>query len=216
MSKKTQKLTWKSWVSLLFLIILFSGAFENSNTILRALDLNVLTGQFGVIADGLDFTGTDGTGAKAGFLFALSLLPITALSMGILDVVESMGAMEAARRVFSPILRPIWGFSGNAGVAFIASFTSSDITAVMTKRLYEEGKLTDDERTIFAAYQYSSSAVIGNVISTQAPLLPIIVYPMGAIIVILVIFKTFGSTCMRLWIRYCNQKSESDKRKAVA
>lgn len=203
---KNEKLTWKSWISLLFLIILFSGVFESSDNALRALDLNALTGQFGEIYEGLNFTGANGSGANAGFLFALSLLPITALAMGILDVVESMGAMDAARKLFSPILKPIWGISGNAGVAFIASFTSSDVTAVMTKKLYEEGQLTDDERTIFVSYQYSSSAVIGNVISTQAPLLPIIVYPMGAVIVMLVVFKTIGSTCMRLWIRRTNKK----------
>lgn len=128
-----------------------------------------------------------------------------------------MGAMEAARRIFSPILKPVWGFSGTAGVAFIASFTSSDITAVMTKKLYEEGKLTDDERTIFVSYQYASSAVIGNVISTQAPLLPIILYPMGAVIVILVVFKLFGSTCMRLWIKHTNQKeARKNKEKEAA
>ena len=205
-AKDKPKLTWKSWLSLFVLIILFSGIFENSDTPLRALDLNALTGKFGVIADGLDFTGADGTGANAGFLFALSLLPITALSMGILDVVEELGAMEAARKLFSPILKPIWGIPGSAGVAFIASFTSSDVTAVMTKKLYEEGQITDDERTIFASYQYSSSAVIGNVISTQAPLLPIILWPMGAVIVALVIFKTLGSTAMRLYIRYRNRK----------
>lgn len=205
---KTKKLTWKSWVSLAFLIIMFSGLFESSSLPLRALDINALTGQFGEIADGLNFTGANGTGANAGFLFALSLLPVTALAMGILEVVEAMGAMEAARKVFSPILRPIWGISGNAGVAFIASFTSSDVTAVMTKKLYEEGQITDDERTIFVSYQYSSSAVISNVISTQAPLLPIILYPMGAIIVVLVVFKTLGSTCMRLWINRMNKKEK--------
>ena len=208
--KNTQekKLTWKGWIALLFLIIFFSGIFQNSDTFLRALDINALTGTFGEIYEGLDFTGSGGTGANAGFLFALSLLPITAFSMGVLDVVEALGAMEAARKLFSPILRPIWGIPGTAGIAFIASFTSSDITAVMTKRLYEEGQITDDERTIFAAYQYSSSAVIGNVISTQAPLLPIILWPMGAVIVVLVVFKTVGSTFMRLWISRTNRKEQ--------
>ena len=216
--KNTKKVTWKGWLSLLLLIILFSGIFENSDTPLRALDLNALTGQFGIIADGLDFTGANGSGANEGFLFALSLLPITALAMGILEVVEELGAMEAARKLFSPVLKPVWGLPGSAGVAFIASFTSSDVTAVMTKKLYETGEITDDERTIFASYQYTSSAVIGNVISTQAPLLPIIVWPMGAVIAALVVFKTFGSTCMRLYIRRRNKRkrSLSEKEGAVA
>ena len=35
-------------------------------------------------------------------------------------------------------------------------------SAFMTKNLYEEGMMNDDERTIFAAYQYAGSAVINN------------------------------------------------------
>ncbi len=47
----------------------------------------------------------------------------------------------------------------------------------MTKQLYEEGKITDDERSIFVAYQYAGSAVILNTINTQAPLLPFVLCP---------------------------------------
>lgn len=206
-SENDNKTTWKGWLSLLILIILFSGAFQNSNGWLKALDINVLSGDFGVIYEGLNFTGKGGTGAASGFLFTLSLIPITSLAMGILDVVEALGAMKAARKLFSPILKPIFGISGNAGIAFIASFTSSDITAVMTKKLYSENLITDKERTIFVSYQYASSAVIANVISTQAPLLPVIVLPMGAMIVLLVVFKTLGSSIMRFFIL---RKSEKD------
>lgn len=43
----------------------------------------------------------------------------------------------------------------------------------MTRDLYEEGSITDDERTIFVAYQYAGSACINNTITGGAPLVAI-------------------------------------------
>ena len=43
----------------------------------------------------------------------------------------------------------------------------------MTRELYEDGEITDDERTIFVAYQYAGSACINNTITGGAPLVAI-------------------------------------------
>ena len=42
--KQEYKVTWKGWLSLIILIISFSGIFTKSDTVLRALDFQVLTG----------------------------------------------------------------------------------------------------------------------------------------------------------------------------
>ena len=69
------------------------------------------------------------------------------------------------------------------------------------KKAYQQGEITDRERTIFVAYQYAASAVIINTISTQAPLLPIIKLAVGPVIVYLWIFKVLGANIMRLVVK---------------
>ena len=71
------------------------------------------------------------------------------------------------------------GIPGVAGLAFVSSFTSSDIGAVMTKELYDDKYITDEERAIFVSYQYAASAVVTNTISAGGPLLSISLLPLG-------------------------------------
>ncbi|MBU5306646.1 hypothetical protein NSA24_01575 [Clostridioides mangenotii] len=208
-SNETNKVTWKGYLSLFVLIVLFSGVFKDADNFLKAFDFANLTGSFGQIVDGVDFTGKGGTGAKDGFLFALTLVPTVALAVGIIDVVESMGAMKAAAKIFNPILKPLLGIPGTAGVAFVSSFTSSDVASIMTKELVESGDMTDDERTIFVAYQYAGSAVILNTINTQAPLLPIALMAVGPIILIEIFCKLLGANMIRLYIKIKNKKQGS-------
>ncbi|GAA0230714.1 nucleoside recognition domain-containing protein [Metaclostridioides mangenotii] len=208
-AKEPNKVTWKGYLSLFFLIVLFSGVFKDANSFLKAFDFANLTGSFGQIVDGVDFTGKGGSGAKDGFLFALTLVPTVSLAVGLIDVVESMGAMKAAAKLFNPILRPLLGIPGTAGIAFVSSFTSSDVASIMTKELVESGDLTDDERTIFVAYQYAGSAVILNTINTQAPLLPIALMAVGPIILIEIFCKLLGANLIRLYINIKNKKQGS-------
>ncbi|WP_331475620.1 nucleoside recognition domain-containing protein [Clostridioides difficile] len=153
--------------------------------------------------------GKGGTGAKDGFLFALTLIPTVCFAVGLIDVVESMGGMKAASKIFNPLLRPLLGIPGIAGIAFVSSFTSSDVASIMTKELFESGEITDDERTIFVAYQYAGSAVILNTINTQAPLLPIALLALGPIILIEIFCKILGANLVRLIIGVRNKKNKA-------
>lgn len=201
MKQQENKVTLKGWISLFFLIVLFSGVFTNVEGPLSAFDFSNLTGKFGGIYEGINFQGKGGTGAREGFLFALTLIPTVSLAVGLIEVVEHLGGMQAATKLFTPILKPLLGISGSAGLAFVSSFTSSDVAAALTKELTESGELTDDERTIFTAYQYAGSAVILNTFGTQAPLLPIIVLAPGPTIVILWICKVLGANIVRFVLR---------------
>jgi Uncharacterized protein conserved in bacteria len=204
-----KRITWKGWLSLLFLLLTFSGVLMNAPAPWKALDFQVLVGQFGQIAPGVDFTGKGGTGAKDGLLVALTLIPTLMFAMGLIQVAESMGALDAAGKIFQPLLRPILGIPGKAGIAFISSFTSSDAASVMTKRLFDENGITDDERTTFVAYQYAGSAPVTNTIGMGAPLLPISVLPVGVVILIIIAVKIIGANLVRTFLKYLAAKKSA-------
>ena len=68
----------------------------------------------------------------------------------------------------------------------------------MTRELYSTGQITDRQRTIFASYQYAASGVILNTINTQAPLLPIVLFAVGPVILLIFICKVLGANAVRL------------------
>lgn len=196
-----------AWISLVVLIVVLSGVFRTSDTPLKVLDFTNLSGSFGTIGDtGANFLGSGGSGAKDGFMAGLNLIPAVMLFCGLLGVFEQLGAFKASNILFSPLLRPILGIPGHAGVAFISSFTGSDVAAVMTRDLYDDGKMTDDERTVFVAYQYAGSACINNTITGGAPLLAICPIALGAIIVIEFICKLIGANLVRLVLFFSRKK----------
>lgn len=209
------KVTWKGWVSLLFLVVTFSGALMNAPAPWRALDFQVLVGKFGQVAPGVNFMGSNGSGAQQGFLFALTLIPTLMFSMGLIQVAESMGALRAAEKLFRPLLRTIMGIPGIAGIAFISSFTSSDAGSVMTKALYDDKHISDDERTIFVSYQYAGSAPVTNTVGTGAPLVPIAVLPVGVIILIIIIVKIIGANLVRLLLAQQMNKAAHEGSESV-
>lgn len=203
-----EKVTIKGWIALIVLCVMFSGVFKNFDGPLKALDFLNLSGAFGKIGEtSHTFIGSGGTGAKEGFIQALSLIPAVAFAVAMIDVVTELGAMKAAVKLFNPILKPVLGIPGECGITFVATFTSSDIGSVMTKEMYDKGEITDKQRSIFAAYQYAGSAVILNTINTQAALLPIVVFAIGPIIVLLFLCKLLGANFVRFVLTLKEKKS---------
>ena len=145
--------------------------------------------------------GKGGTGAKDGFMAGFNLIPAVMFFCGLLGVFEQLGAFKASDILFRPLLRPLLGIPGKCGIAFISSFTGSDVAAVMTRELYEDGEITDDERTIFVAYQYAGSACINNTITGGAPLVAICPVALGPCIVIMFVCKLIGANIVRLILR---------------
>lgn len=199
----------KGWIALFVLMILLSGVLKDNQGPLAALDFNNLLGKFGVISEGLNFTGEGGLGAREGFLIALTLIPSVMLCGGMIQVAEHLGAMDAAGTFFKPLLKPLLGIPGECGLAFISSFTGSDVAAVLTKDLYDDGYITDDERTVFVAYQYAASAPINNTINAGAPLAAISALAFGPVFVIQIICKIVGANIVRLVIALSNKKNKT-------
>lgn len=207
-----ERVTLKNWIAFLFLVIILSGIFQRNTGPLQVLDFTNLSGKFGTIGDtGANFIGKGGTGAKDGFMAGLNLIPAVMFFCGILNVFQELGAFEAARIVFNPILKPLLGIPGSAGVAFISSFTGSDVAAVMTKELVDDGDMTDEERTIFTSYQYAGSAVINNTITGGAPLLAISPIALGPIILIQFVCKLIGANIVRIVLKLNAKKHKEVK-----
>ena len=206
------RVTVKNWIALIFLVVILSGIFQRNTGPLQVLDFTNLSGKFGIIGDtGANFIGKGGSGAKDGFMAGLNLIPAVMFFCGLLNVFQELGAFEAASIVFNPILKPLMGIPGTAGVAFISSFTGSDVAAVMTKELVDNGEMTDEERTIFTSYQYAGSAVINNTITGGAPLLAISPIALGPIIVIQFVCKVIGANIVRIVLKVSGKKHKEGK-----
>lgn len=207
-AKQTEKIGIGSWIALIFLILILSGAFRTAEGPIKVLDFTNLCGNFGKIGDtGANLIGSGGTGAKDGFMAGLNLIPAVMFFCGLLNVFEQLGAFAASDLVFRPLLYPLMGIPGKCGIAFISSFTGSDVAAVMTKELYDSGDITDDQRTIFVAYQYAGSACINNTITGGAPLVAICPVALGPCILIMFFCKLIGANIVRLVLNFKSKKA---------
>lgn len=197
MDDEKAEIKWYSWVALAVLVLMVSGLFKNAEGPLKAFDFTNLTGAFGKIADGKNFLGSGGTGARDGFLQALNIAPVVILFCGIMDVCQEFGVMAASSKLFRFVLKPLMGIPGSAGLALVASFTSVDVGAVMTRELLDHGAINEDEAAIFAAYQNAGSALVANLMTTGAALMAVIPYSFGFMFMICMICKIIGANITR-------------------
>ena len=198
------KVTWASYVALFIVVIMFSGIFANSGGILKAFDFSQLNGQFGNIPfeKGFNFKGVGGSGARDGFMMAITLTPAVILALGIVSVCEGFGGLLAANRLMSPFFKPLLGIPGICGLAFIASVQSTDTGAGMTKELFDNNFITDEERSIFCQLQLSAGATITNYFGSGAAFFPFLAVPLGIPLLMVFIMKIFGANVMRFAIRW--------------
>ena len=198
--------------------------------IFSVFDFNTLNGKFGKVAvpetadkaasghGSANFSGQGGAGARDGFMFALTLMPTTLFAMGIIAVLEHYGALEAMRRLLQRILKPLLGIPGDTGLAMIASFQTTDAGAALTRALYDEGKISERERDIFAMFQFSAGATITNFLSSGAALLALtavaangeaekVPTSIGVCLAVMFIFKFVGANLMRLYLTFALRKA---------
>ena len=141
-AENKEKIGIGAWLALIVLILVLSGAFRTAEGPIKVLDFTNLAGSFGQIGDtGANLIGKGGTGAKDGFMAGFNLIPAVMFFCGLLGVFEQLGAFKASDILFRPLLRPLLGIPGKCGIAFISSFTGSDVAAVMARELYEDGEI---------------------------------------------------------------------------
>lgn len=194
-----------AYLALFLLILFFSGLSGHLGPYLGWFDYTTLIGRFGRILDTQTFLGVGGTGARGGLLYAVSFIPSIMLAVGVVEVATRYGALKAAGVLLTPILRPLLGLPGVCGVAIIASLQSSDAGAAMTRELAEKDLVTDDERTILTAFEFSSGASVIFYLTVAAvlfPFLPVHFFlPLGVVL----LFKVIGANLMRLYLHVRRQ-----------
>lgn len=207
---QTQRVSVWAYVSLVVVVVFFSGYFSGDKSMLGVLDFSGLIGKFGTMKDAAKATyvGMGGTGARQGFLFGLSLLPGVMLALGVVEIAEHIGALRAAQRLLTPILRPVLGLPGGAGLALISSLQSTDAAAAMTRSLHEQKIITTRELDIFCAFQFSAGASVINYFTIGVALFPFlsvsVILPLGVIL----FYKVVGANIMRVYLRFAGVKEE--------
>lgn len=197
------KIPVAGYVTLISGFLILSGLLASTQGGIGAFDFNSLNGNFGTIKNAANstFIGSGGTGAKQGFIFALTLIPGIMLSLGIMSIVEQTGGLKVAQKCLTPIMRPLFGLPGCSSLAMIASMQSTDAGASLTKVFYERGDMSNRERIIFTQYELSGSAAINNYITIGSAAFCYLVVPMGVPLLIILIMKVVGANLSRFILR---------------
>jgi nucleoside recognition membrane protein YjiH len=212
-AKGSLKVPKWGYLALIFALLFFSGVFAGSKGWQAALDFNAINGKFGVMKDAAKatFVGMGGTGAKDGFLFAIGLIPTCMLALGTIEVVDHLGGLKAAQKLLTPLLRPLLGIPGLTGLALISSLQSTDAGAGMTRGLRENGMVTEREKTIFAAFQFSAGGTITNYLATGSALFAFLTVPIIVPLAMMFVMKVFGANLMRLYLgKYMSEETFGD------
>jgi len=233
-TQKERKVTWGCYVALAFAVVFFSG-FMKSNEWYGVLDFTTLNGSFGKVAydvketaEGVEaattsLRGKGGSGARDGFIFALTLIPTVMFALGVINVLEHYGALEAARKLLSPLLRPLMGIPGSSGLALIASLQSTDAGAAMTRQLKDEGHLTKRETDVFTMFQFTAGATIVNFFSSGAVLFTLtmadgslaVTSSIGLAVVIMFAFKFIGANLFCVYLNVTEGKEDKQDKDDV-
>ncbi|CAM6251907.1 Nucleoside transporter/FeoB GTPase Gate domain-containing protein [Citrobacter sedlakii] len=223
---KEQRTGPGAYIALAFAAVFFSGLLGGKEWY-GVFDFTTLNGAFGRVVSGVSqqgdaittttsaFRGVGGNGAMDGFLFALGLIPAVMFALGMINVLEHYGALRAARRLLTPLLRPLLGIPGNTGLAMIGSLQSTDVGASLTRNLSDEGQITEKEKDIFAMFQFSAGAMITNFFSSGAILFtlmamdgtPAVPTSIGVCIMVMFVMKIFGANLMRLILTFSGKKA---------
>lgn len=217
-----------AYFALAFAAVFFSGLLGGKEWY-GVFDFTTLNGAFGRVVSkaSLDdgtlttatsaFRGSGGSGAMDGFLFALGLIPAVMFALGMINVLEHYGALRAARKLLTPLLRPLLGIPGNTGLALIGSLQSTDVGASLTRSLVDAGQISEREKDVFAMFQFSAGAMITNFFSSGAILFTLIAVDgtsavptsIGACIAVMFMMKIVGANLLRLALAFGGKETRT-------
>lgn len=195
---RTKKLGVGAYIALIFCVILYSGIFKDAEGALRGLDFNNWLGKFGTIGDtGKNFLGTGGVGARHALLLGMSVVPAVFLSMGLMECFTAYGAIDAAGKLLSFILRPIMGVPGYMAIPMMASLTSSDAGASLNYSFHEQGLITDKERDILCMWLLCAAGLLTNYITAYGFVSEIITVSFGLPFLLVLAMKFLTANVVR-------------------
>lgn len=219
-TEQNKPVRWGAYVALVFALVFFSGAMKSSGW-QGVFDFTTLNGAFGKLVSGAKqvgdsvqvststLRGAGGDGAMEGFLFAFGLIPTVMFALGVINVLEHYGALDAARKLLSPLLRPLMGVSGNTGLALIGSLQSTDVGASLTRSLADDKQITEREKDVFTMFQFSAGAMLVNFFSSGAVLFTLagsdgnlaVPASIGTCVAVMFVMKIVGANLFRLYLR---------------
>ena len=183
-AEEAEKVGVGAYISLFFAMCFFSGVFYKMPDAYRWLGA---------------FAWKGGPSARAGFLFALSLVPGVMLALGLLEVLSHYGALKAAQKLMTPLLRPILGVPGITGLALITDLQSTDAGAALTKGLVDSGKISKENLVVIAGWQYAGAGLINNYFSIASALFMAFLVPVWIPLVVMFCLKFVGG----VFVRFC-------------
>lgn len=189
-------------LSLLFGVLFFAGFFTSFPDMpwLKAFDFQALSGTFGTMKnpDKATFLGTGGFGARYGFMFAISLVPSVMFALGCMEILSHYGALRAAQKLMTPLLKPLLGIPGLAALTLITDLQSTDAGAAMTKELYDKKLITKKEQIIISSWQYSGAGMISNFFASGPAVFSWLLVPIALPLGVIFVFKFIGAIFVRL------------------
>ena len=197
-----------SFIALAIALVFFSGLLSgNERTWLTSFDFSTLSGGFGkMTSESATFLGSGGSGAKHGFLFALSLCPPLILAMGLINVFDGLGALRAAQKLLTPLMRPLMGTPGVTAFILVTGLNSTDAAATMTKGLYEDGTLTENERLITVCWLFSGCGLLVNYFSSGAACFDALPCAIFIPLTVIIFCKFVGANIVRIAIALKSKK----------
>ena len=204
-----------AYIALIAAIIFFSGILMKVDGMkwLSAFDYTTLIGKYGTmkVPEKATWLGMGGFSARQGFLFALSLAPSVMLALGVIEVLAQYGAIRAAHKLMTPLLKPILGLPGLTGLALITDLQSTDAGAAQTKELFDEGLINDKEHTIMTAWQYSGAGMISNYFATGSAVFAALTVPVILPLGIIFVMKFVGGAFVRFMLNTVYGKDFADE-----
>lgn len=217
MPSSQEKVRPAGYISLVLAIIFFSGVFQDAVGFIRFFDFTNVLGSFGKLGSitaesgklAGNFRGTGGIGVRDGWIFALTLAPAVTLALGVVKIVEDLDGLLAAKKLMTPLLRPLLGIPGVCGLALVASLQSTDTGASMTKELYDRGDINGKERLIFGAFQFTAGAVLTNYLSSGAALFEFLDgIPIFVPLAVVLLFKVVSTNIVRVYaVKYAKEEN---------
>lgn len=203
-----------SYLALIFAILFFSGLLYKVDGLswLGAFDFTTLGGSFGTMKDPASntFLGAGGLSAKAGFLFALSLTPTVMLALGVLEIFTHYGAIRAAHKLLTPLLKPLMGLPGRCGLALITDLQSTDAGAALTKEMYDQKQVTKKDIVVMSAWQYSGAGLINNYFAIGSALFASMTLPIIIPLALMFVLKFVGAAITRFVLNSVYKKDFID------
>ncbi len=182
------------YMSLAFAVLFFSGIFSSATGWTQLFDFQAIVGSYGP-----EVNMTGGVGVKEGFMQAISIAPVMVFSVAFIGCIEHLGGLRAAQKLLTPLLRPLMGVPGVCGLAMILNWQSSDASAAVARRLYDEGRISDMERERLVSYMFVTAATIGVFFSNGAILLPYFACHSGIVLVVIMAMKFLAGNLVRLY-----------------